>query len=75
VLQAEYERFREQVVVADRFSGDAPWLDPYGAEDIGEFFAVAGEAYFVNRSRFEQEFPALLALFDTFFAAKNPTLG
>jgi hypothetical protein len=28
---------------------------------------VAGEAYFVNRSRFAQEFPDLLPLFDGFF--------
>jgi Mlc titration factor MtfA (ptsG expression regulator) len=67
VMQAEYERFRERVVIAERFGGEPTWLDPYGAEDPGEFFAVAGEAYFVNRARFGQEFPALLALFDGFF--------
>ena len=66
-IEAEYERFREQVVIAERFGGAQPWLDPYGAENIGEFFAVAGEAYFVNRSTFAAEFPALLALFDGFF--------
>jgi MtfA peptidase len=67
VLHAEHERFREQVVIADRFGGEATWLDPYGAENPGEFFAVAGEAYFVNRSRFTQEFPRLVPLFDGFF--------
>jgi Mlc titration factor MtfA (ptsG expression regulator) len=67
VLQAEYEAFRERVRIAERFSGEPTWLDPYGAENPGEFFAVAGEAYFVNRARFAQEFPALLALFDGFF--------
>jgi hypothetical protein len=67
VLDAEYERFREQVTIAERFSGEPPWLDPYGAENAGEFFAVAGEAYFVNRARFGTEFPKLLALFDGFF--------
>ncbi|KQT10343.1 zinc-dependent peptidase [Ramlibacter sp. Leaf400] len=66
-MQAEYERFREQVVIAERFGGEPTWLDPYGAENIGEFFAVAGEAYFVNRSAFGAGFPALLALFDGFF--------
>jgi Mlc titration factor MtfA (ptsG expression regulator) len=66
-LQAEYERFREQVLIAQRFSGQPPWLDAYGAENPGEFFAVAGEAYFVNRPRFGQAFPALLDLFDGFF--------
>lgn len=72
VLQAEYERFRERVVIAERFGGEAPWLDPYGAENPGEFFAVAGEAYFVNRTRFGREFPALLALFDGFFRREGP---
>ncbi|TFZ00377.1 zinc-dependent peptidase [Ramlibacter henchirensis] len=67
VMQAEYERFREQVVIAERFGGEPTWLDPYGAENIGEFFAVAGEAYFVNRASFATGFPALLALFDGFF--------
>ena len=67
VMEAEYGRFREQVVIAQRFGGAEPWLDPYGAENPGEFFAVAGEAYFVARERFGHEFPALLALFDGFF--------
>lgn len=66
-MQAAYGRFREQVVIAERFSGEAPWLDAYAAENPGEFFAVAGEAYFVNRARFGTEFPDLLTLFDAFF--------
>lgn len=66
-IEAEYERFRERVVIAERFGGEEPWLDPYGAENVGEFFAVAGEAYFVNRATFGAEFPALLTLFDGFF--------
>lgn len=67
VLQAQYERFREQVTIAERFGGEPPWLDDYGATAIDEFFAVACEAYFVNRARFAQEFPELLVLFDGFF--------
>jgi Mlc titration factor MtfA (ptsG expression regulator) len=67
VLQAQYEGFREQVMVAERFGGEPPWLDSYGAEAIDEFFAVACEAYFVNRERFTQEFPELTALFDGFY--------
>ncbi|MES2786499.1 MAG: M90 family metallopeptidase [Pseudomonadota bacterium] len=67
VMQAEYDAFREKVIVAERFGGDTPWLDSYGAESIDEFFAVACEAYFVNRPRFEAEFPALLPLLDSFF--------
>ena len=68
-LQAEYERFREAVIRAERFGEEWPWLDDYGATAIDEFFAVACEAYFVNRARFAQEFPALLVLFDGFYQA------
>lgn len=67
VLEPAYEAFREQVIVAERFGGAEPWLDPYGAEALSEFFPVACEAYFVNRSRFADEFPALVPLFDAFF--------
>jgi Mlc titration factor MtfA (ptsG expression regulator) len=67
-MEAEYQAFREKVIMAERFGGEPQWLDPYGATAIDEFFAVACEAYFVNRARFGQEFPALLALFDPFFA-------
>jgi Mlc titration factor MtfA (ptsG expression regulator) len=68
-LQSAYDGFREQIIVAERFGGEPPWLDAYGAESISEFFAVACEAYFVNRARFADEFPTLLALFDEFFVA------
>lgn len=67
VLEPEYERFREAVIVADRFGGEPPWLDAYGAEAIDEFLPVACEAYFVNRDRFAGAFPALVPLLDAFF--------
>jgi Mlc titration factor MtfA (ptsG expression regulator) len=66
-MQSEYDAFREKVIVADRFGGEPPWLDAYGAESIDEFFAVASEAYFVERSRFTSEHPALAGLFASFF--------
>ncbi len=69
VLEPQYQQFREQVIVAERFGGAEPWLDAYGATSIDEFFAVACEAYFVNRDRFRAEFPALVPLFDSFFLA------
>ena len=62
-----YAHFRERVIIAQRFGGERPWLDAYGATAPAEFFAVACEAYFVNRPRFAQEFPALLPLLDGFF--------
>jgi MtfA peptidase len=67
VLEPQYEAFREQVIVAERFGGEPTWLDPYGADAIDEFFAVASEAYFVNRARFEQSFEPLARLFDSFY--------
>jgi len=70
VMQPQYEAFREKVIVAERFGGEPPWLDAYGATAIDEFFAVASEAYFVNRPRFEQEFAPLATLFDGFYAAR-----
>ena len=66
-LQTVYDDFRELVIKAERFGAPPTWLDPYGAEAIDEFFAVASEAYFVNRERFGREFPTLLPLFDAFF--------
>jgi hypothetical protein len=67
VMQTEYEAFREKTIVAERFGGEPTWLDPYGATAIDEFFAVASEAYFVNRQRFEREFEALARLLGGFF--------
>jgi Mlc titration factor MtfA (ptsG expression regulator) len=67
VMQPAYDAFREQVIKAERFGGAAPWMDAYAAESMSEFFAVACEAYFVQRERFTQEFPGLCALLDAFF--------
>lgn len=66
-MQAAYDHFCEQVTMAERFGAAPPWLDAYGATAPAEFFAVACEAYFVNRERFTQEFSALTPLFDRFF--------
>lgn len=62
-----YEHFRERVILSERFGAEAPWLDAYGATSPSEFFAVACEAYFVNRDRFAQEFPSLVPVLDAFF--------
>ncbi|MBF5005714.1 M90 family metallopeptidase [Diaphorobacter caeni] len=66
-----YEGFREKVIIAQRFGGERPWLNSYGATAPEEFFAVACEAYFVHRSRFAQEFPTLTPLLDAFFKRPN----
>jgi len=62
-----YAQFREALSLADRFGAEPPWLDRYAAQDPAEFFAVTAEAYFVQRARFGQTFPDLLALYDGFF--------
>jgi len=75
VMQPAYDSFREQVSMAERFGGEAPWLDAYGATAPAEFFAVTCEAYFVNRERFTQDFPALTRLYDQFFKInRSPAL-
>jgi len=66
-MLSAYDHFCEQVALAERFGAAPPWLNAYGATAPAEFFAVACEAYFVNRERFTQEFAALTPLFDRFF--------
>jgi MtfA peptidase len=71
VLQAEYERFCEASASWQRFGSlqgaSQPLLDLYGSTAIDEFFAVAAEAYFVQRERFAIEHPVLMREFDGFF--------
>ena len=67
VMQREFDAFRERAIVAERFGGEPTWLDPYGAQSIDEFFAVACEAYFVAPGRFRTEHQPLAQLFDRFF--------
>lgn len=43
----------------DPHRGQPPPLDPYAAEDPGEFFAVATEAYFADPARLRRGFPAV----------------
>jgi len=56
--------------MAERFGAERPWLDAYGATSPAEFFAVACEAYFVNRARFSLEFPGLMLVLNAFFQAR-----
>lgn len=66
-LHAAYDDFREQVIRGERFGSEPPWLDSYGAQSHDEFFAVASEAYFVNRARFARDFASLTRMFDAFY--------
>lgn len=65
-LQA-FEDFRRQVVMAERFGAEPPWLDAYAATAPAEFFAVASEAHFVQPERFAQAFPTLAEALRAFF--------
>jgi Mlc titration factor MtfA (ptsG expression regulator) len=62
-----YQQFREQVICHERFGQPAPWLDAYGATDPAEFFAVACEAYWLDRERMGQELPSMTAALNAFF--------
>lgn len=66
-MSEAYAQFLEALRVSERFGGEPPWLNSYAATHPAEFFAVTCEAYFVNRERFAQEFPTLVALYDGFF--------
>ncbi|MEP6971729.1 MAG: M90 family metallopeptidase [Betaproteobacteria bacterium] len=70
-LHTHYLNFCDRLSMAERFGAKMPWLDAYGASAIDEFFAVASEAYFVNRARFGAEFDGLLPLFDAFFRPRR----
>lgn len=66
VMQVEFDHFQERVVC-----GHDTAIDPYGAEAIDEFFAVASESFFVTPQLLEQERPALYALLAGYYR-QNP---
>ena len=66
-LEQAYEQHRRAVAMNQRFGAEPPWLDAYGATAPAEFFAVACEAYFVNRERLAQAHPGLCQLLQAFF--------
>jgi Mlc titration factor MtfA (ptsG expression regulator) len=69
VLEAEYETFCHWVD-----DGIETVLDPYGAEAIDEFFAVAAEAFFVASEAMRAEHPALYALLADYFKQDPATV-
>ena len=62
-IDAEYERFVDRIDAGE----EDTVLDPYGAEGVEEFFAVAAEAFFVAPQGMRDEHPALYALFTGYF--------
>lgn len=62
VLEASHARFIRRLG-----AGSHTVLDPYGAESIGEFFAVACEGFFVAATALREDDPYLYALLADFF--------
>lgn len=64
VLGAAYRRLVE---AADQDDDTVTLLDPYGATDPCEFFAVASEAFFEQPARLAEDDPALYAQLQRFY--------
>lgn len=62
LIDADYERFRARVD-----AGEDTVLDPYGAEGVDEYFAVASEAFFVNPKAMRAEHPELYGMLARYF--------
>ncbi|HEX6363322.1 MAG TPA: M90 family metallopeptidase [Albitalea sp.] len=70
VLDAEYAAF------CDRVDADEDTLlDPYGAEGVDEFFAVASEVFFVAPAEMRREHPELYALLAQFYRQDPASAG
>ncbi len=62
VMSREYEALRDRSQ-----QGDATFLDPYGATNPGEFFAVATECFFTAAMDMSLAHPELYALLRDFY--------
>ncbi|MDE2047735.1 MAG: zinc-dependent peptidase [Betaproteobacteria bacterium] len=62
VLSRDYARLCSRVQ-----RGRRTYLDPYAAEHVSEFFAVASEAFFVDAAAFKAEHASLYELFAGFY--------
>ena len=65
-LLAAYADFCAQLEVAEA-QGEETLLDPYAAENPGEFFAVMSESFFETPAILQAEFPALYAQLAAFY--------
>lgn len=64
IFQREYEELVDEV--NDR-RGPEPFLDPYGATNPAEFFAVASETFFEEPRELEEEHPELYEQLRTYY--------
>ena len=65
-LMDTYEDFCARVDAAEA-RGEETRLDPYAAENPGEFFAVMSEVFFETPDSLFEEYPALYRLFSRFY--------
>lgn len=65
-LSAAYEQFCQQVELATLIESDMT-LDPYGAENRGEFFAVMTETFFSAPHLLREAYPALYEQFSRYY--------
>ena len=74
IMQEEYERLKRQAEL-----GLSTVLDPYGATNAAEFFAVATEAFFEKAVLLHRRHPELYAELESFYrqdpAGLKPTVG
>ncbi len=68
-MQEAYDRFDER-----QACGYSSIIDPYGAQDVVEFFAVTSEAFFTQPEAFRLEQPELYALYRGFYR-QDPAQG
>jgi MtfA peptidase len=62
VLQVEFDAFQERVVC-----GHDTVIDPYGAQAMDEFFAVASEAFFVTPKALSEEHEPLYRMLERYY--------
>lgn len=74
VLGSEFSALRERLASGDPFA-PPPLINPYGATDPAEFFAVASEVFFEQPGRLAAEHPALYAELAGFYRADPRTWG
>ena len=68
-LDAEYQAFADRIE-AHPDGDDGSLLDPYGATELTEYFAVASEAFFVAPEALAAEEPALHGLLAAFWTPR-----
>lgn len=69
VIEAEYDTFCDRVD-----AGEETLVDPYGAESVDEFFAVASEVFFVAPRGLKDEHPRLYELLASYYR-QDPAAG